>query len=76
MDTKSFHLKQQPAPEGLLTGVASEGEFHETARPASEALLTGVAPARQIHLEHQCAKEGIVEGKGSKVERKWFQLIV
>ena len=29
MDTKSFHLEGQPAPEGLLKGVSSKGEFHE-----------------------------------------------
>ena len=76
MDTKSFHLEGQPAPEGILKGVASKGEFHEIVQSASEALLTGVAPTGEIHLQNQCATEGILEGKGSKVERKWFQLIV
>ena len=49
MDTKSFHLEHQPAPEGILKGVASKGEFHEnacndaeTTQAASEALLAGV----------------------------------
>ena len=32
MDTKTFHLGGQPAPEGILTGVSSEGEFHAPAR--------------------------------------------
>ena len=62
MDTKSFHLEGQPAPEALLEGVASKGEFHEIPETASEALLAGVALTGEIHLETQCASEGIVEG--------------
>ena len=50
MDTKSFHLEGQPAPEGILTGVSPEGEFHEIIESASEALLTGVASTGEIHL--------------------------
>ena len=53
MDTKSFHLERQPAPEGLLTGVVSKGEFHESAQPASEVLLAGVAPTGEIHLKRE-----------------------
>ena len=68
MDTKSFHLRRQPAPEGILTGVGSEGEFHEISQPASEALLTGVIPTREIHLKKQCASEGILEGVNPKGE--------
>ena len=59
---REIHLETQCAPEGLLTGVDSKGEFHEIARPASEALLTGVAPTREIHLENQCTSEVPVEG--------------
>ena len=44
MDTKSFHLRRQPAPEGILKGVSSEGEFHEIIESASQVLLAGVAP--------------------------------
>ena len=62
MDTKSFHLRRQPAPEGILTGVSSEGEFHESAQSASQALLARVASTRVIHLEKQCASEGILKG--------------
>ena len=68
MDTKSFHLEHQHAPEGLLKGVVPKGEFHEIARPASQALLTGVTPTREIHLKNQCASEGILEGVGPKGE--------
>ena len=68
MDTKSFHLEHQPAPEALLVGVSPKGEFHETARPVSEALLIGVTPTREIHLKNQCASEGILEGVASKGE--------
>ena len=68
MDTKSFHLERQPAPEGLLTGVSSEGEFHEIAQSASEALLTGVAPTGEIHLEQQPAPEDLLTGVIQKVE--------
>ena len=68
MDTKSFHLEGQPAPEGLLTGVSLKGEFHEINKSASEALLGGVARRREIHLWDQCASEGIVEGVGSEGE--------
>ena len=53
MDTKSFHLEHQPAPEGILKGVALTGEFHEnacndaeTTQAASEALLEGGDPKR------------------------------
>ena len=62
MDTRSFHLRQGPAPEGLLEGVRQKGEFHEIAESASEVLLAGVAPTGEIHLEQQCASEGILEG--------------
>ena len=69
MDTKSFHLENQPAPEGILKGVASKGEFHEnafndaeTTQAASEALLAGVVLTGEIHLEKQCASEGILKG--------------
>ena len=62
MDTKSFHLGGQPAPEALLKGVASKGEFHEIIESASGALQTGGAPTGEIHLKNQCASEGIVEG--------------
>ena len=62
MDTKSFHLARQPAPEALLKGGASKGEFHESAQSASKALLAGVASTGEIHLKSQCAPEGIVEG--------------
>ena len=68
MDTKSFHLGGQPAPEGILTGVSSEGEFHENAQPASEVLLTGVAATGEIHLEKQCAFEALLKGGVSKGE--------
>ena len=68
MDTKSFHLEHQPAPEGLLTGVASKGEFHEISQSASQVLLTGVTQTCEIHLEHQCAPEGILKGVSSKGE--------
>ena len=64
----SFHLRRQPAREGLLMGVASKGEFHEIIEPASEALLTGVIPTREIHLKKQCASEGILEGVSPKGE--------
>ena len=50
MDTKSFHLEGQPAPEGLLKGVSPEGEFHEIIEPASQALLAGVGMTGEIHL--------------------------
>ena len=68
MDTKSFHLKQQPAPEGLLKGVCPEGEFHEIIESASEALLTGVAPTGEIHLGRQPAPEGLLKGGSPKGE--------
>ena len=68
MDTKSFHLKGQPAPEGLLKGVSSEGEFHEITQSASQVLLAGVPRSREIHLEEQCASEGLLEGVTSKGE--------
>ena len=68
MDTKSFHLEHQPAPEALLVGVSPKGEFHEIARPASEVLLTGVTPTREIHLETQPASEGILKGVKPKGE--------
>ena len=60
--TGEIHLKQQCAPEGLLTGVGPKGEFHGIAQSASEVLLTGVTRTGEIHLETQCASEGIVEG--------------
>ena len=62
MDTRSFHLEGQPAPEGILKGVGLKGEFHESAQPASEVLLAGVDTTGEIHLKSQCAPEGIVEG--------------
>ena len=68
MDTKSFHLHHQPAPEGLLKGVVPRGEFHEISKSASQVLLTGVTPTREIHLKNQCASEGILEGVASKGE--------
>ena len=46
--TGEIHLKRQPAPEGILTGVASEGEFHEIPQSASEVLLAGVALTGEI----------------------------
>ena len=48
--TREIHLENQYAPEALLTGVVSEGEFHEIVESAFEALLTGVTPTREIHL--------------------------
>ena len=60
--TGEIHLRRQCTPEGLLTGVAREGEFHGNAQPASGVLLTGVAPTGEIHLERQCASEGILKG--------------
>ena len=68
MDTKSFHLGRQPAPEALLTGVSPEGEFHEIIESASEALLKGVAPIGEIHLEEQPAPEGLLTGGSLKGE--------
>ena len=68
MDTKSFHLGGQPAPEGLLTGVSAEGEFHGTTQPASEALLAGVAATGEIHLKEQYASEGLLKGVAPKGE--------
>ena len=68
MDTKSFHLKGQPAPEGLLEGVCSKGEFHEPSQSASQVLLTGGAATGEIHLETQCASEGILKGVSPKGE--------
>ena len=62
MDTKSFHLKRQPAAKGILKGVAPKGEFHKITQPASQVLLAGVAQTGEIHLGNQCASEGIVEG--------------
>ena len=53
MDTKSFHLERQPAPECLQTGVAREGEFHEIAQSASEVLLAGITPTGEIHLKRE-----------------------
>ena len=66
MDTKSFHLEHQPAPEGLLTGVSSKGEFHEITQSASEVLLAGAASTGEIYLEQQCASEGLLKGVSSK----------
>ena len=68
MDTKSFHLEGQPASEGILRGVAREGEFHETSKLASQALLAGIAPTREIHLKQQPAPEGLLKGVTSKGE--------
>ena len=62
MDTKSFHLRRQPAPEGLLKGVSPKGEFHEIIESASGALLRGVDTTGEIHLKKQCASEGLLEG--------------
>ena len=62
MDTKSFHLEGQPASEGILRGVAREGEFHESFQSASQVLLAGVAPTREIHLKQQPASEGLLKG--------------
>ena len=74
MDTKSFHLEGQPASEGILRGVAREGEFHESSQSASQVLLAGVAPTREIHLKQQPAPEGILEGgvsEGEFHEPRW-----
>ena len=68
MDTKSLHLQHQPAPEGLLPGVSSKGEFHEIPQSASQALLAGVDMTGEIHLETQCAPEALLEGVGAKGE--------
>ena len=68
MDTKSFYLGRQPAPEGLLKGVSPKGEFHEIIESASEALLAGAASTGEIHLKRQCASEGILKGVGAKGE--------
>ena len=63
MDTSGeIHLESQCAPEGLLKGVGSGGEFHEITKSAFEALLAGADTSGEIHLETQCASEGIVEG--------------
>ena len=63
-----FTFEGQHAPEGILEGFASKGEFHEIAQSASEVLLAGVPPTREIHLRNQCASEGILEGVASKGE--------
>ena len=68
MDTKSFHLEGQPAPEALLKGVSPKGEFHEIDKLASGVLLTGVPPTDKIHLERQCAPEALLEGVASEGE--------
>ena len=68
MDTNSFHLRRQPAPEALLKGVSPEGEFHEIIESASGVLLTGVASTGEIHLGSQCASEGILKGVSPKGE--------
>ena len=68
MDTKSFHLGRQPAPEGILKGVCPEGEFHESSQSASQVLLAGVAQTREIHLKTQCASECLLAGVGPKGE--------
>ena len=60
--TGEIHLRRQCAPEGLLTGVAREGEFHGNFRPASGVLLAGVTRTGEIHLKRQCASECPVEG--------------
>ena len=59
---REIHLAKRCAFEGILTGVASKGEFHEIPQSASKALLTGVARMREIHLAKRCASEGTVEG--------------
>ena len=68
MDTKSFHLEGQHAPEGRLNGGSPKGEFHESIKSASEALLAGVDTTGEIHLKSQCASEGILKGVGSEGE--------
>ena len=68
MDTKSFHLGRQPAPEGILKGVAAKGEFHAITQSASEALLAGGAATDEIHLKSQCAPEGLLKGVSPKGE--------
>ena len=68
MDTKSFHLEGQPAPEGLLKGVSSEGEFHETSKLASQVLLAGESSTREIHLKQQPAPDSLLTGVTSKGE--------
>ena len=74
MDTKSFHLGGQCAPEGLLKGVGPKGEFHEITQSASEVLLAGVAATREIHLKRQPAPEGLQTGVSSKGE--FHELII
>ena len=68
MDTKSFHLKGQPAAEGILTGVSQKGEFHEIAQADSQVLLARVPRSGEIHLEEQCASEVPVTGVSQKGE--------
>ena len=68
VDTKSFHLARQPAPEGILKGVIPKGEFHEPAQPAPEVLLAGVAPTDEIHLKRRCTSEVPVKGVSPKGE--------
>ena len=68
MDTKSFHLEGQPAPEALLTGVGQKGEVHETTQSASAALLAGGSPTSENHLRRQHAPEGLLTGVGPKGE--------
>ena len=60
--TGEIHLETRCASEGILKGVASEGEFHEIIESASQVLLAGVAPTGEIHLKHQCASEVPVTG--------------
>ena len=62
MDTKSFHLARQPAPEGRLKGGSPKGEFHEITKSASEVLLAVVAGSREIHLKTQYASQVPVAG--------------
>ena len=71
MDTKSFHLENTPAPEGILKGVASKGEFHEnacndaeTTQAASETLLA--EGTRNDAETTQAASEALLEGGDPK----------
>ena len=66
--TGEIHLQNQCAPEGILKGVSSKGEFHEIIESASGVLLTGVTPTGEIHLEQQCAPEGLLKGVSSEGE--------
>ena len=48
MDTNSFHLKQQPAPEALLKGVVLKGEFHLTVLMSAGTALMRTETAREV----------------------------